>query len=57
MEVITIKNVSFPLEDELHMELKIQATREGSTIKDYVIELIKQDLEKKKEQAHAPHLQ
>jgi len=49
MEVIEIKNVSFPLDDELHMELKIQATKEGKTIKDYVIELIKRDLEGKKE--------
>lgn len=30
------------------MEIKIQATKEGKTIKDYIVELIKKDLEQKK---------
>ena len=48
MEVIIIKNIAFLVDDELHMELKIQATREGKTIKEYIMELIKKDLEEKK---------
>lgn len=31
------------------MDIKIQATKEGKTIKDYIIELIKNDLKQKKE--------
>ena len=48
MEVRSIKNIAFPVEDELHMAIKIQATKKGKTIKDYIIELIKKDLEEKK---------
>ena len=43
-----IKNIAFLISDELHMEIKIQATKEGKTIKDYIVELIKKDLEQKK---------
>ena len=48
MEVIEIKNIGFPIDDELHMKIKIQATKEGKAIKDYLIELINKDLEQKK---------
>ncbi len=41
-----MKNIAFPVEDELHKKIKIKATEEGKTIKDYIIELIKKDLEK-----------
>jgi len=47
MEVIKIKNIGFPIDDELHMKVKIQATKEGKTIRDYLIELINKDLQKK----------
>ena len=47
MEVKTIKNIAFPVEDELHTRIKIQATLEGKTIKDYIVELIEKDLETK----------
>lgn len=47
MEVRNIKNIAFPISDELHMKIKIQATKESKTIKDYIIELIKKDLEQK----------
>jgi hypothetical protein len=30
------------------MEIKIQATREGKNIKEYILELVKKDLEKNK---------
>lgn len=48
MEVIYIKNIAFPIDDKFHTEIKLQATKEGKTIKDYIIELIKKDLEEKK---------
>lgn len=47
-EVDNIKNIAFQISDELHMEIKIQATKEGKTIKDYIVELVKKDLEQKK---------
>ncbi len=47
MEVMEIKNIAFPVSDELHMEIKIQAAKESKTIKDYIIELIKKDLGQK----------
>ncbi len=49
MEVSKIKNISFQIDDEFHMEIKIQATKEHKTIKDYIIELIKSDLAQKKQ--------
>lgn len=41
-----MKNIAFQVEDDFHKEIKIKATQEGKTIKDYIIELIKADLEK-----------
>jgi len=49
-EVSLIKNISFQINDEFHIELKIQSTKEGKSIKDYIIELIKKDLENKKKE-------
>ena len=53
MEVTEIRNIAFPVDDELHREIKIQATREGITTKDYIIALVKKDLENKKQRI--PH--
>ena len=47
MEVMILKNVAFQIDDKFHTDIKIQATKEGKTIKDYIIELIKKDLEEK----------
>lgn len=41
-----MKNIAFQIEDDFHKKIKIKATEEGKTIKDYIIELIKNDLEK-----------
>lgn len=46
--MIEIKNIAFQVEDEFHTKIKIKATKEGKTIKDYVIGLIRKDLEKNK---------
>ena len=43
-----IKTVSFQIDDEFHKAIKIQATLEYKGIKEYIIELIKKDLESKK---------
>lgn len=44
---MSLKNVAFQIDDEFHMQLKLQATKEGKTIKEYIIEIIKKDLEEK----------
>ena len=48
MEVIYIKNIAFQIDDEFHLKIKLQATKEGKSIKDYIVELIQKDLEQKK---------
>jgi len=42
------KAINFKVDDELHTKIKIQATKEGKKIKEYIIELVKKDLELKK---------
>lgn len=39
-----MKNISFKLDDELHKKIKIKATTEGKTIKDYLIDLALKDI-------------
>jgi len=45
--VILIKNIAFQIDEEFHIKIKIQATIEGKSIKEYIIELINDDLDKK----------
>lgn len=47
-EVIIIKNIAFQVDDKFHADIKIQATKEGKSIKDYIMGLIRNDLDKKK---------
>jgi hypothetical protein len=42
--------VGIVLEEHLHHQIKLQALNEGKTLKDYLTDLIKKDLETKKEQ-------
>ena len=42
-----MRNIAFKITDNLHMEFKIAAAKQGRTIKDYIIELIKSELETK----------
>lgn len=42
-----MKTIAFQIEDKFHKNIKIQATKDGKTIKDYIIELIEKDLEQK----------
>jgi len=41
------KTVNFKVDEDLYRRIKIQIAKEGKTLKDYVIELIRKDLEAK----------
>lgn len=41
-----MKNISFKVEDEFHKEIKIKATEEGKSIKEFILDLIKKELKK-----------
>ena len=41
-----MKNIFFKVEDELHKDIKIKATEEGKSIKEFILDLIKQELKK-----------
>lgn len=42
------KAINFKVDEELYTKVKVKVAIEGMTIKDYVINLIKKDLEKDK---------
>ncbi len=48
-EVRTIaeKTINFKVDEELYKRIKIKVVEEDMTLKDYIIQLIKKDLEKK----------
>lgn len=43
------KAINFKVEEEFYREIKIKVAKEGITLKDYIINLIKKDLEETKE--------
>jgi len=43
-----LKNVAFLVTEETHKKIKMEATAQGMTIKDYILSLIERDLSKKK---------
>jgi hypothetical protein len=45
--MIKIKSIAFLIDDEFHKKIKLQATNEDKTIKNYIILLIEKDLEEK----------
>lgn len=47
-----MKRLIVEVDDAFHKELKLKALTDGKSMKDYVIELIKRDLQKEKEQTH-----
>lgn len=47
-----MRNLSILIDEDLHKEVKITAASKGKTVKQYLINLIKKDLETKKEQTH-----
>lgn len=46
-----MKRLVVEVDDELHTAVKIEALMAGKPVKDYVMELVKKDLETKKEQS------
>lgn len=45
-----MKRVTFVFEDELHKRAKIKSIQKDLSLKDYVMKLIEEDLEKESEQ-------
>ena len=43
------RSIHFKVDEQFYKQIKIRVAIEGKTLKDYVIELIKKDLEAKKE--------
>lgn len=43
------KNLIFQIDEALHRQVKVRASSNGQTIKGYIINLIKKDLETKKD--------
>jgi len=41
------KTINFKVDEEFYKQIKVKIALEGKTLKDYVIELIKNDLEDK----------
>lgn len=44
-----MKKMGFELSDELYKKIKIRAVQLDKSIKDYILDLVKKDLEKKGE--------
>ncbi len=44
-----MKTIGFRISDELFKEIKLKAVKQEVTVKDYITELIKKDLQKEKE--------
>lgn len=42
------KTINFKVDEEFYKEIKIKVATEGITLKDYIINLIRDDLEKQK---------
>lgn len=45
-DTIVKKGITIRVEQDLHQEIKIHAIQEGKTIQEYVLELIKKDMNK-----------
>lgn len=45
---MTKKNISFKLDEDLHREIKIKATLQGKNLKEYLLDLAKEDLREEK---------
>lgn len=42
------KAINFKVDEEFYKKIKVRIAMEGKTLKDYIIELIKKDLDAKK---------
>lgn len=45
-----MKRIVIEIEDDFHKKIKLQAVAKDKTVKGYVLDLIKADLQKEKEQ-------
>lgn len=43
---MTEKTMTIRLDEELHKRIKLKAVKEGKTVKDYILNLVKEDLRK-----------
>lgn len=43
-----MKSLTIRMDDELHKQVKIKTAVDGITIQDYILNLVKKDLEKRK---------
>lgn len=50
MEVISIKNIGFPVEDKLYTRLKMVCLMKNVTLKEFLTNLIKKEVEKQEEE-------
>lgn len=47
-----MKVIHFQIEDTLHKKMRLKALEKDKSLKQYVTDLIKKDVESKKEQTH-----
>jgi predicted DNA-binding protein len=45
MKILAVKAINFKVDDDLYKRVKVRVALDGKTMKDYIIELIEQDLE------------
>lgn len=49
MEVKKIKNIGFPIDNDLYVKLKIECLKENVSLKEFLTQLIKKEIEKREE--------
>lgn len=47
MNNISIKTIAFRVDEQFHTKVKIQAIKERKTLQEYIIEVLKKDMEEK----------
>lgn len=47
VNTIATKTIAFRVEEEFHTQVKIQATKEGKSLQEYIIKILKKDIERK----------
>jgi predicted DNA binding CopG/RHH family protein len=45
-ENVADKTITIRITEEQHREIKVEAAKRGLTVKDYILELVRKDLEK-----------
>lgn len=47
-EIVADKTITIRITEEQHKDIKIEAARRGLSVKDYILELVRNDLDKQK---------